>query len=129
MNLKLAVITLENNIKEEFQYAHISLNLVNTMYMEVLQTKTRLVIPAPIYNLKKFKEDKIIINSGLGSYASYTDKENAEFTTKENKRYAEKTGCKLSTKHVGFLDRCVLKTIETMCEGKNYIVYEETSYD
>ena len=93
--LKLANIIVEN-IKKEFEKVHLSGNLMETIFVNVIGNNVEIEIPANIYDLEKYLNEGVVIFTGEGSYASDVDIYGG-----------------ISGKHKGFFERCANQGVET----------------
>ncbi len=74
----LASIIVEN-ILQDFYDKHLTGNLMDSIVVEEVDGKVRVVINAPTYNMLEYFRTKTIIHTGHGSYASKLDREGSSF--------------------------------------------------
>ena len=62
-------LMIQEHIKEGFREKHLSMNLMNTIQVRKTDNSFEVDIPADLYDLKKWNQDKVVVYTGQGSYA------------------------------------------------------------
>lgn len=95
---------IRSAIKKEFEYIHLSHNLVDTMFVETsfgLRNRYDVInIPAVTYNINKYRKEKVI------SYQPYK----GSYAFKVNR-----TGG-FSKTHHAYIDRSIIEGVEEFCD-------------
>lgn len=101
---------IRKNISEEFREKHMSGNLSNTVYVERLPDKVRVVVPARTYNMLKFQTQGVIVHTGNRSYASKLDRFGSEFYIYP---FGTRKGSRLIKphNHIGYVDKAIMLSI------------------
>lgn len=86
---------IEQEIKNEFDKIHLSLNLAETIKIKINGSSVQVEIPAQMYDIKKFRNEGVIVYTGKGSYASSVNNYGG-----------------FSRKHKNYVDRCIYIAIE-----------------
>jgi hypothetical protein len=88
---------IQEALRDEFEFVHLSKNLINTMYIKIDETNNSVSveIPAMKYNVKKFRETGVIKYYYKGSYAEAINKSGG-----------------FSGKHTDYIENCILKGIQ-----------------
>lgn len=60
---------IEDNIRKNFETVHLSGNLMNTINITMSETGFAVEIPAEMYDIEKYLNEKVIVYTGEGSYA------------------------------------------------------------
>lgn len=101
-NLAFRLATqIMNNIRQEFANKHLSMNLVNTMTLEMTNDGCVIRIPAQVYNMGQYLKQGTIIYTGTGSYAEALDIEGSYVL-----------GRKIGN-HIGWIGRVVNQAVST----------------
>lgn len=71
----LSILTekIVNKIQANFEEIHLSKNLVNTIEVRRTTFGFEIDIPAEIYDIGKWKKEKVIVYTNQGSYAQQVD--------------------------------------------------------
>lgn len=108
--LELLSQVILKNLKEEFEFKHLSGNLINTIVIENMENEIKIRIPAQTYNMLEYKRSKVIIHTTHGSYASKLDKEGSSFMVYLNE--SRKGSKRISPRnHIGYIDNVINKSI------------------
>lgn len=108
------LLQLANLIKEEieaeFEYLHLTHNLVDTMKIIPSENGYYIDIPADMYDINAWYEKGLILYTGEGSYAQEVNISGG-----------------FSTKHKGFIEDCIKSAIQDFIRIKKLKVkeYEE----
>lgn len=87
LTLKLAN-KIEEKLKKDFDVIHLSGNLANTIKIEKTDNGYSVQIPARVYDLVKWRTNRVIVYTGTDSYAEAVD-QNGGFSGK-HKKYVER---------------------------------------
>ena len=66
---------IKNKIEANFEYIHLSKNLIDTIEVRKTTFGYEVDIPAEIYDLKKWYKEGVIVHTGEGSYAQSVNTE------------------------------------------------------
>ena len=104
--LQLAEL-IRKYIEKEFEYIHVTHNLVDTIQLIPSENGFYIDIPAEMYDLKEWYEKGLIIYTGEGSYAQAVN---------------ELGG--FSRTHTGYVEYCIKLAISDFLKQKGYRVKE-----
>lgn len=71
--LSILAEKIRNKIRLDFEYVHLSQNLINTIEVRRTTFGYEIDIPAEIYDLQKWFKEKVVVYTGQGSYAQEVD--------------------------------------------------------
>lgn len=66
-------LMIQEHIINGFKEKHLTMNLMNTIKVRKTEKGYEVDIPAELYDLKKWNEDKVVVYTGKGSYAQRVD--------------------------------------------------------
>ena len=69
VDLAQLTMLIKEYILREFEFIHLSQNLIDTIYLESTENGFAIHIPAEIYDIDLYKEKGVIVYTGDGSYA------------------------------------------------------------
>ena len=84
-----------NELNFEFAEQHLAYNLINTIKVSFYDTKIKIEIPAPVYNIAEYRRSGTIEYRGHGSYANKLDERGSRWKH-----------------HKGYVDRCIKTAID-----------------
>lgn len=67
--LSILAEKIKNKIFKNFEYVHLSKNLIDTIEVRRTTFGYEIDIPAEIYDLQKWYKERVIVYTGEGSYA------------------------------------------------------------
>ena len=94
---------IKEYIEKEFEYIHVTHNLVDTIQITPSENGFYLDIPAEMYDLREWYEKGLIIYTGEGSYAQAVN---------------ELGG--FSRTHTGYVEYCIKLAIQEWMKQKGY---------
>lgn len=71
--LSILAEKIRNKIRLNFEYAHLSQNLINTIKVQKTTFGYEIDIPAEIYDLQRWVKENVVVYTGQGSYAQEVD--------------------------------------------------------
>lgn len=103
--LKKLADKIKTYLKKDFEEIHLSENLMNTIEVSKTESGFLIEIPAQVYDIARFKNEKVIIYTGSDSYANEVDNSGG-----------------FSKKHKDYIENAVLKSIEEWIKENDLIV-------
>ena len=80
-------LMIQEHIINGFKEKHLTMNLMNTIQVRKTDRGFEVDIPAELYDLKKWNEEKVVVYTGEGSYAQRVDVTGG--FSKKHKAYVE----------------------------------------
>jgi hypothetical protein len=83
-DLQLLAEKIKENIQKEFEFIHLSKNLMDTITVARTTNGYEIEIPAEIYDINKYYKQGVIVYTNEGSYAQEVDDKGGFSTTHKN---------------------------------------------
>lgn len=115
---KLALYIVEY-IKQDFEEHHLSMNLVDTIKITTTSKGFNIEIPAEMYDIMKYLEEKVIVYNGKGSYASKLNDDGGIRWDKKEHKFVP-TG-----HHIGYIDKAIDEAILKWSQNKKIRIKEQ----